>query len=162
MRDYPRLSGGEPRATWVGEHTREICELLVETGFESPAVLLDERVAYHDACHLAHACGIREPPRTVVQAATGRRPIDLGENEICCGSAGSYNLDRPRLAKALGLRKAKLAESIDVDTIAAGNAGCLLQIEKALSLRGLALRTVHPVDLLAAAYRASEANDSSS
>ena len=104
------------------------------------------------------ACGCRcvdsfEAPREIVRIATGAAPVDLGENHICCGSAGSYNLEHPAMASELGRRKAALAAQREADTIAVGNVGCVLQIERALALEGRKARVRHPVELLAEAYR---------
>jgi glycolate oxidase iron-sulfur subunit len=88
----------------------------------------------------------------VSAAATGQAPVDLGENSICCGSAGSYNLEHPEMAKELGARKAELAGARASSVIAVGNVGCMLQIECALARRGESTPVVHPVELLAEAY----------
>lgn len=136
---------------------RDICELLVEVGFAAPSRPLTDAapVAYHDACHLLHARGISAAPRKVCEVATGTAPVDLGENAICCGSAGSYNIDHPQLAGQLGRRKAELARQVSPATVAVGNVGCMLQISRALALEGVSAAVRHPVQLLAAAYRQS-------
>jgi len=162
LRDYAHLLAG----TDVGEEAqafsalcRDVCELLVEVGFVAPSRPLTSAapVAYHDACHLLHARGIAAAPRKVCEAATGTPPVDLGENNLCCGSAGSYNLDHPRLAEQLGRRKAALAKQSAPTTVAVGNVGCMLQIERALALEGVGAVVRHPIQLLAAAYRQSAA-----
>lgn len=160
VRDYDHLLAGTDVAEEAQAFSalcRDICELLVEVGFETPARPLTSAgpVAYHDACHLLHACGVAQAPRRICQAATGSAPMDLGENNLCCGSAGSYNLDQPRLADELGRRKARLAADRSPATIAVGNAGCMLQIARALALEGVTASVRHPVQLLAAAYRQS-------
>ena len=161
MREYghrpPAAGDGEEAgsaAARVAGKTMDVSELLVELGPREPARRLDERiVAYHDACHLLHASGVAAAPRAVVRAATGRTPSDLGDNHICCGSAGSYNLEHPPMAIELGNRKAALAAGGDADTIAVANVGCIMQIERALAMTGQDLRVRHPVELLAEAYR---------
>jgi glycolate oxidase iron-sulfur subunit len=117
-------------------------------------------VAYHDACHLLHARGIAAAPRAVCEAALGRPPVDLGENAICCGSAGSYNLDHPAISEELGARKATLARERGATMVAVGNVGCLLQISRSLALAGLEVPVRHPVELLAEAYRRSDTTGS--
>ncbi|MBI5504328.1 MAG: (Fe-S)-binding protein [Deltaproteobacteria bacterium] len=160
VRDYDHLLAG----TDVGEEAeafsalcRDVCELLVEVGFKTPSRPLTSAgpVAYHDACHLLHARGIAAAPRKVCEVATGSAPVDLGENNLCCGSAGSYNLDHPVLAEQLGRRKAVLARQSPPTTVAVGNVGCMLQIARALELEGVSAVVRHPVQLLAAAYRQS-------
>ncbi|MFQ5477678.1 MAG: (Fe-S)-binding protein [Candidatus Binatia bacterium] len=145
-----------PAALRLSSKVRDISELLVDRGLRYPRPLPQpsEPVAYHDACHLLHARGIGLAPRLVIEAATGTPPMDLGENEICCGSAGSYNIDHPRLAWALGARKAELLRESLAATVCVGNVGCLLQLGRAARAAGLELRLFHPVELLAQAYHA--------
>lgn len=163
VRDYARLTAkmdGELArlGAAVSERAKDICEFLVDIEFKAPKIPEGQakRVAYHDACHLLNGCGITAAPRAVVEAATGAAPIDLGENAICCGSAGRYNLDHPRMADTLGARKAELASACGADTIAVGNVGCLLQISKSLAQAGVKARVKHPVELLAEAYERAE------
>lgn len=164
LRDYAHvLEGGESAEAGhtISERSRDICEVLVELGFEKPARTVDVGgiVAYHDACHLLHARGISASPRAVCEAACGAAPVDLGENAICCGSAGSYNVDHPDLADELGRRKAELAGERQAAVVAVGNVGCLLQISRALALAGSTAVVRHPVQLLAEAYRLSDVAD---
>ncbi|MFN2376159.1 MAG: (Fe-S)-binding protein [Candidatus Binatia bacterium] len=161
VRDYAHLLRGgdhEEAGREVAGSSRDICELLVEIGFEKPARTLEVagEVAYHDACHLLHARGIADAPRRIVEAAFGRPPVDLGENAICCGSAGSYNLDHPRISAELGARKAELARERSAAVVAVGNVGCMMQISRAVALAGMKVDVRHPVQLLAAAYRLSD------
>ena len=161
MRDYAHVLRGteqEQGGRELAASSRDICELLVEIGFETPSRPLEVRgtVAYHDACHLLHARAISEAPRLVCEAALGRAPVDLGENAICCGSAGSYNLDHPVISAELGARKAELAREGKAAVVAVGNIGCLLQISRALAMAGLDAEVRHPVQLLAEAYRLSD------
>jgi glycolate oxidase iron-sulfur subunit len=158
MKDYGRVLARDDRASAaarrVSDKVRDVCELLAEAGMREPLhkLSVDGVVAYHDACHLLHARGIASAPRSVIAAAIGRQPTDLGENTICCGSAGSYNLEHPALAGALGARKAELARGAAAALIAVGNVGCILQLERALALEGLRVPVSHPVELLAQAY----------
>jgi glycolate oxidase iron-sulfur subunit len=109
------------------------------------------RIAYHDACHLAHAQGVREAPRRLL-AATGHEVITPAEWEICCGSAGTYNLERPGTSAELGERKARNLLATEADLVAAGNIGCLVQIRSHLP-RGEGVPDVlHTVQILDRAY----------
>jgi glycolate oxidase iron-sulfur subunit len=163
LRDYGHVlaDAGEvdktvsSHAREVASRVRDISELLVELGFERPKRPLDLKgnVAYHDACHLLHARGIAAAPREVCEAAIGREIVDLGENSICCGSAGSYNLDHPVLSAELGRRKASLVLERKATVVAVGNVGCMLQISRAVAEAGLPTIVRHPVELLAEAYR---------
>jgi glycolate oxidase iron-sulfur subunit len=157
LRDYGHLLAGvdDERGAELASRARDISELLVEIGFERPKKPLEIKgnVAYHDACHLLHARGISAAPRQVCEAALGRELVDLGENAICCGSAGSYNVDHPVLSAELGRRKAALVLERKATVVAVGNVGCMLQISKSVAEAGLPTVVRHPVELLAEAYR---------
>ena len=102
------------------------------------------RVAYHDACHLAHAQQIREQPRALLRAIPGLELLEVAaERELCCGSAGIYNLLQPEPAERLGARKAENLRATGAEAIAAANPGCALQIS-----RHLDLPIYHPMTLL--------------
>ncbi len=104
------------------------------------------RVAYHDACHLAHAQAIREAPRALLRAIPRLELVTPAEWEICCGSAGVYNLLQPQAAAELGARKAANLAAAGAEVIAAANPGCALQIARHLDRP---LPIVHPIELLA-------------
>ncbi len=160
LRDYGRLLAADTdggAAELVSRQVRDVCELLVELDFRRPELPAEGRrpVAYHDACHLLHACGIEDAPRAVCAAATGASPVDLGENAVCCGSAGSYNLEHPDIADELGRRKAELVAATGLETVAVANVGCQLQMARALALARVKAVVRHPVELLAEAYRSA-------
>lgn len=92
--------------------------------FDRPTV-----VAYHDACHLSHGQGVRRAPRRLVQQVANLTLAELADGETCCGSAGLYNLEQPRTAAELGRRKAAAIAATDASLVAAGNIGCISQIE---------------------------------
>ncbi|MFN8641835.1 MAG: heterodisulfide reductase-related iron-sulfur binding cluster [Candidatus Binatia bacterium] len=129
----------EPRA-----HVSELLDAIGATPAHAPA----RRVAYHDACHLAHAQGIREAPRRLLAAIPNLELVELAEPDVCCGSAGSYNLTQPAMARRLRERKVDHILASGADCVAAGNPGCALQIQAGLAARGSAVRVVHPVELL--------------
>lgn len=140
----------------VGRSSRDICELLVEIGLRPPhpRVPRERAVAYHDACHLLHGCGVARAPREILGAA-GVRWVDLGENAICCGSAGVYNLLHPHAASELARRKADLVIEKGVSDVAIGNIGCIMQFELAVARSGRTdVNVWHPIELLDAAYAA--------
>lgn len=111
------------------------------------------QVAYHDACHLAHAQGVRLQPRAVLGRIPDLQLADLKESDVCCGSAGIYNLVAPQAADDLGDRKAANVAASGAELLTAGNGGCLLQIQAALRRAGHELPVVHPVELLDASIR---------
>ena len=106
------------------------------------------KVAYHDACHLAHAQGVREPPRELLRSIPGLELVEPAEWEICCGSAGIYNLVQPEPAAELGERKARNLIDTGAEVIAAANPGCALQIIGHARRLGHELEVVHPMELL--------------
>ncbi len=151
--EHPR----QPDAARVATIARDVSELLIEAGPRPPAEQprRTAAVAYHDACHLLHAMKVRDAPRAIVATATGNEPIDLGDNHVCCGSAGSYNLRHHGLAVEIGRAKAWLIRERGAEIVAVGNIGCILQLERAAALEGVDVDIRHPVELLAEAYRFS-------
>ncbi|MFT7464092.1 MAG: glycolate oxidase iron-sulfur subunit [Pseudohongiellaceae bacterium] len=113
-------------------------------------------VAYHDACHLAHARGIREPPRRLLSAIPGIELVELQESDRCCGSAGIYNLLRPQTAEALLDEKLARLEASGADVATAANPGCLLHLAAGIDARQSTLKLRHPLELLDAACRDAE------
>jgi len=112
---------------------------------------LDLTVTYHDACHLVHGQRVRQEPRQLLSRIPGLRLVELGDSELCCGSAGVYNLLEPDMAwRLLDAKLARIAES-GARVVAAANPGCLLQIAWGCRERGLDVTIVHPVELLARA-----------
>lgn len=103
------------------------------------------RVAYHDACHLAHAQGVREAPRRCLARLPGVTLVPIPEGEMCCGSAGLYNLEQPAMADALAARKATAIRTTGAMVVATGNIGCLIQMQTAL---GPDIEVLHTVELM--------------
>jgi len=109
------------------------------------------RVAYHDACHLAHGQRVREQPRRLLRQIPGLELVDLAEPELCCGSAGIYNLLQPDAARELGDRKASHIGVAAPDVVVSGNPGCLMQLAAALRRAGSPVPTMAIATLLDAA-----------
>ena len=120
MRDEP---GWAERAERFSAKVRDVTEVLAEAGPQADRKPLDIKVAYHDACHLAHAQGVREPPRELLRSIPGLELVEPAEWEICCGSAGIYNLVKPEPAAELGERKARNLIDTGAEVIAAANPG---------------------------------------
>lgn len=156
MRHYPLLFAGTPeaeRAEALARRVRDVSEFLVELGPRPPGPLpAPLRVAYHDPCHLAHAQGIRAQPRRLLGLIPNLRLVELPEPDLCCGSAGLYNLEQPEVARRLGERKAEHVLASGADAVATGNVGCRIQLAAALRRRGSPVPVLHTVELLAAAY----------
>src|SRR5438046_2389248 len=111
------------------------------------------RVAFQDSCHLKHAQGITAQPRAVLRSIPGIELVEPAEQELCCGSAGIYNLVQPDAARELGDRKARNVLATEPDVYASANPGCLLQLSAALRRAGRPLPVLHPVELLDASLR---------
>ena len=158
MKDYGELFEGDPqwaeRAQAISRKVRDVSQLLIELG-EPRAVRhpIPSRVVYHDACHLAHGQGVRSEPRALLQAIPGVELLTPLESDICCGSAGIYNLVQPEPAGELGRRKARHIAALSPDMIATGNPGCTLQIAAAARDLGHDWPIVHPIELLDASIR---------
>ena len=106
------------------------------------------RVAYHDACHLAHAQGVRAQPRELLRSIPDLELLEIPDGDQCCGSAGTYNLFQPESAREIGVRKVENVQSIAPDLVASANPGCTLQMQAILRERGATLRAAHPIELL--------------
>lgn len=131
----------------------DISVFLAELGIETPPPLPQAlTVAYHDACHLAHAQGIRAEPRQLLEAIPNLTLVEIPDGEMCCGSAGVYNLEQPALAAQIGERKADNIIATKADAVVTGNIGCMVQIGKHLDGQGQGLPVYHTVELLDRAY----------
>ena len=110
-------------------------------------------MTYHESCHLCHGQKITSEPRQLLRAVPNLKLVELPEANWCCGSAGVYNLVQPEMADDLLQRKLAHIQSTGAKIVATGNPGCLLQLINGAKQRGMKLRVVHPVTLLAGAYR---------
>ena len=155
LKDYGHLLAGDlawaERAKQFASKVKDITEWLATTDFlstlhPSPSTL---RVTYHDACHLAHAQRITKPPRELVKAVAGKNFVELPESDVCCGSAGTYNLTEPEMAEQLQRRKTENILRTKADLVVTSNPGCLLQIRAGLKKAGSNTRVVHIADYLA-------------
>ena len=157
MKEYELLFEGEPeheRATAMAAKVVDVATFLDRLGIaEVPAPGRPLKIAYHDACHLAHAQRERLAPRALLSAIPDVSVLTPAEWELCCGSAGIYNVEHPSVARELGERKAKNLAATGADLIAAGNIGCLVQITTELERLGHSLPALHTIQILDAAYR---------
>jgi glycolate oxidase iron-sulfur subunit len=158
LKHYRKLLADDPayrdRAALWDKKVKDIHEWLIEIGIQPPANHAPEQVVtYHESCHLAHGQKITAQPRQLLGMIPNLTLVELPESLWCCGSAGIYNIVQPEMANQLLDRKLKHIKSTGVSIVANGNPGCLLQLINGAKQQGLKLRVVHPVTLLAEAYR---------
>jgi len=161
MKEYGQLFAGDPawaeRARAVSAKVRDVSEVLVDLGdVRAPRRPLTARVVYHDACHLAHGQGVRSQPRALLRGIPGVELLVPEESEICCGSAGIYNLVQPEPAAQLGARKVRHIAALSPDMIATANPGCTLQIAAAARSLGYNWPIFHPIELVDASIHGSD------
>jgi glycolate dehydrogenase iron-sulfur subunit len=152
MKDYGRLfaddAAWKSRAAAFSAKVRDVNQFLAHLSPVAPRNPIPARVAYHDACHLAHAQRVRAEPRQLLGGIPGIELVEIPDGEQCCGSAGIYNLVEPRSADEIGARKAENVLKVRPDLLASANPGCTLQIQKHLRARGANLPAAHPIEIL--------------
>ena len=152
MHEYPLLFAGEPEEQAARDFAGKVQDVTVfldALGIEPPPALpAPLTVAYHDACHLAHAQGVTDAPRRLLGAVPNLTLVPVPEGEICCGSAGSYNIEQPEIAAQLGQRKAEAILGTGAQAVVTGNIGCMTQIDSHLRRLGKPLPVFHTVELL--------------
>jgi glycolate oxidase iron-sulfur subunit len=159
LKQYGELFADDPdfreRAEAFALRVRDINEFLA--GVEPIAVRhpIPVRVAYHDACHLAHAQRIRSQPRTLLAAIPELELVEIPDGDQCCGSAGTYNLFEPESAREIGERKVDNVLAAAPELLASANPGCTLQIQSIVQRRGTMLRAAHPIEILDASIAGS-------
>jgi glycolate oxidase iron-sulfur subunit len=155
LKEYGELLGDDPawceRAAAFAARVQDVNEYLATLAPRAPRRPLPLRVAYHDACHLAHAQRVRAQPRALLRSIPDLELVEIPAGEQCCGSAGTYNLFAPAAAREIGARKVDNVLRVAPDLLASANPGCTLQIESLLAERGVRLATAHPVEILDAA-----------
>jgi glycolate oxidase iron-sulfur subunit len=148
MKGYGELLDTE-EARAFSARVRDVSELLASVPARVPRGSVTLRVVYHDACHLAHAQGVREQPRALLESIPDLELLEVAsERELCCGSAGIYNLVEPEAAAQLGERKAQQLIASGADAVAAGNPGCAAQLDMHLRELGHPLPIHHPIELV--------------
>jgi glycolate dehydrogenase iron-sulfur subunit len=153
MKDYGHVLRDEPdwaeRAQAFSAKVRDVTEFLAEVEPRAERAPVAMKIAYHDACHLAHAQSVRTQPRELLRGIPELELVEPAEWELCCGSAGIYNLVKPEPAAELGERKARNLLDTGAEAVAAANPGCALQITAHTERLGRALPVLHPMELLA-------------
>jgi glycolate oxidase iron-sulfur subunit len=157
LKEYDALLEDDPvyaeRAAAFTAKVRDLAELLAELGPVATRHPLDVTVAYHDACHLAHAQGIRTQPRSLLRGIPGLTLKEIADPEICCGSAGIWNVLNPAPAAELGDRKATNVLATGATLLVTANPGCLMQVAAAIQRQGGEIALAHTAQVLDASIR---------
>jgi glycolate oxidase iron-sulfur subunit len=159
LKHYAHLLADDPayhrRAQMWDRKVKDIHEWLAQIGVMAPpaAGAPEQVVTYHESCHLCHGQKVVSQPRQLLRLIPGLKLVELPESNWCCGSAGIYNITQPEMASQLLERKMDHVCTTGATVVATGNPGCLIQLEAGCRNRGVALRIVHPITLLAEAYR---------
>ncbi|MGA8847276.1 MAG: heterodisulfide reductase-related iron-sulfur binding cluster [Nocardioides sp.] len=157
MKEYARLLSDDPayadRAQAFAEKVRDVSEILDELGPVAMRHPLEMTIAYHDACHLAHAQGVRAQPRRLLEAIPALALKEIAEPELCCGSAGIYNILNPAPARELGDRKAANIVATGAQVLVTANPGCLMQVTSAIERSGHEMAMAHTIEVLDASIR---------
>jgi glycolate dehydrogenase iron-sulfur subunit len=152
MKEYGELLADDPdyaeRARRFAARCRDVSEVLDALGPRAPRRETPLRVAYHDACHLQHAQRVRTQPRRLLASIPGVEVREVAEAELCCGSAGIYNLLQPGAARELRDRKVRNILATSADVVVSSNPGCLLQIADGLDAAGRTMRVAHLMELM--------------
>ena len=160
LKEYGDLLEDDPdyrdRAKAFSARVRDISEFLATLTLDDSMGAIKARVAYHDACHLAHGQKIREQPRSLLKRIPGLELVEIEESDWCCGSAGIYNITQPEMANRLLERKMGHVRKAAPDIVVTGNPGCILQIRNGFRKDAGTVEVLHPVELLDRAYQNAE------
>ncbi len=132
---------------------KDVTEYLDSIGLTPPMKPLKATVTYQDSCHLAHGQKVRIAPRNLMRAIPGLEFREMPGSDICCGSAGVYNVVQNEMAMGLLDKKMNSVALTKADIIATANPGCLLQLRAGAEMRKTGQRVVHVVELLDEAYK---------
>jgi len=159
LKEYPELFEHDPewheRAQAFAGKMRDVSEFLASIDLNTEFGQLERTVTYQDSCHLLHGQKISTPPRKMIQAIPGVKLHELPMSEICCGSAGVYNVEHTDISMSLLEDKMRMIESTRADTIVTANPGCMLQLEAGTRRFSRPIPVLHVVELLDQAYRAA-------
>ena len=157
LKEYEHLLARDPElaeaARAFSSRVQDLSEALAERGLPAPPGRLGQRLAYQDACHLLHAQRIGRQPRQLLGRVMAEPPRELRDGDLCCGSAGVYNLTQPEMAEVLLRQKVQAIAESGAEVVVSGNPGCLAQLRAGLARAGLPVRCLHLAEALDAAYQ---------
>jgi glycolate oxidase iron-sulfur subunit len=156
LKEYGHLLGDDPayadRARAFATSVKDVSEFLAAIDMVPPTQPVPIQVTYQDACHLVHGQGIRQQPRKLLGMIPGLELIEMKESDVCCGSAGIYNLTHPDISNQVLEQKMDHVVATGAKTVVASNPGCTMQMVYGARRRGVDLQFAHVVDLLDRAY----------
>ena len=147
-----RGTGDEELAEAFRHRVQDVSLFLAGLGLREPLREMPLTLAYHDACHLANAQEVRRQPRDLLRSIPGLNLVEITDAQYCCGSAGTYNLEQPGIAAALGAQKARAILATGADVVASGNIGCLTQLRLHLRQLGSPMEVRHTMQVLRDAH----------
>lgn len=156
LHEYPLILAGteqQKRAESFAAKAVDATEFLCRLGFAPPQIANPVRLAIQDACHLLHGQGVQSAPRDLLRQIPGVTLVEIAEAELCCGSAGTYNIEHPEAAQSLGRRKLDRLMASGAQEVVTGNIGCLMQLRSASAKVAGAPEFAHIMTWLARAYR---------
>ena len=163
LKEYPQLFEEEEKELFDAARAfslklKDVTEFLAGIELNRTLGAITARATYQDPCHLGHAQRVRAAPRKLLAAVPGLELIELKESEVCCGSAGIYNVSHNDMAERLLQGKMRRIEETRADLIVTANPGCLLQLRAGLAGHGNHRRVMHVIELLDEAYRKAAAH----
>ena len=158
VKEYRDILGDDPeysdRARELSKKSKDVMEFLADIRLGGELKEVNLKVTYQDACHMGHGQKIKDAPRSVINRIPGLEFVELPESDLCCGSAGIYNMVQPEMSEQLLGRKMRNLNTLDgIDYIVTGNPGCLLQIQKGIQEQRMNIKIAHTVELLDWSYR---------
>ena len=152
LKEYDHLfTPNEPeygQAEAFAKKTRDVTEFLAALGLSAPLKALPLRVTYQDSCHLLHGQKVREAPRKLLRAIPGLDLVELPYSDLCCGSAGVYNVTKTDASLELLAEKMRYASATNAQVIATSNPGCLLQMRAGAEMHHTNQQVLHVIELL--------------
>jgi glycolate oxidase iron-sulfur subunit len=156
LKEYHELLENDPdfceKARIFASKVRDITEFLDEIGLRPPENPVCAAVTYQDSCHLAHGQRVRQAPRNLIAAIPGAEFRELPQSDLCCGSAGVYNIVHDELAASILEKKMALVNATGAEIVTTANVGCAIQLKAGVALHGKGQRVLHVVELLDEAY----------
>ncbi|UFS70273.1 (Fe-S)-binding protein [Geomonas sp. RF6] len=151
LKKYGEHLHGDVSAAAFSSKVRDISQVLAaeKEALAKELKSLPLAVTYHDACHIAHCQGIRLEPRTLLKMIPGLEFREMEDPDACCGSAGTYNIEKPEMADKVLRRKVDRVRKTGAKYLVTGNPGCLLQLKQALESEEEPIKVLHLTELLA-------------